>query len=571
MLVQLNIHDFAIIRHLELSLKEGLNILSGETGAGKSIIINAINLILGGRSSLDIIRSGSGEAMVEAFFEFPGDTEIRDYLEDHGIPFEGELLIKRTISREGRNKVYVNGAMVTLQMLSGLGPRLVSISGQHEHQMLLDPENHLALLDDFSGLTDDRNALYKMYSGYQTLLNEMETLKKEIGRQEQKRELARFQIQEIEQAAVAPGEDSTLLGERRRLQHAEELLEIVTHGYQVLYENNDSVLSSLGRCTRQVGKGAQIDGDLAPIEDILNGIQAGLEDASFALRDYRKRIEIDPGRLEQVSERLDVLNRLKRKYGPELEDILHSKDELVSQVSQMEIRGKRLSDLEEEAQRVEKDLIQKAMALSVRRRKGADLFKKDLERELRRVHMDRTEFQISFQENRSGKEGIKIGPDGIDRMEFMISPNPGEALKPLSKIASGGELSRIMLAIRSILAKTGSVETLIFDEVDAGISGATAEVVGKKISALADYHQILCITHLPQIASQGKTHFTVKKEVISDRTEVSIDCLDPEERVQEIARLLGGSEITRQAVAHAEDMLRKSGGREKLVRGNKHP
>ncbi len=565
MLVQLNIHDFAIIRHLELSLKEGLNILSGETGAGKSIIINAINLILGGRSSLDIIRSGSGEAVVEAFFEFPKDTEIKGYLKDIGVSFDGELLIKRTISREGRNKVFLNGAMVTLQMLSGLGSRLISISGQHEHQMLLNPENHLALLDDFSGLTGDRDLLHQMYRSYQTVMEEMETLKTEIERQKEKRELARFQMQEIEQAAVIPGEDKSLLQEKKRLQHAEELLEIVTYGYQVLYENNDSILSSLGRCTRQVGKAAQIDRDLTRIEDILNGIQAGLEDASFALRDYRKRIEIDPSRLEQVSERLTALNQLKRKYGPELEDVLAVKEELISRMSQMDIHGKRLSDLEGTAQRLEKELLQKAMALSADRRKGAKLFKEDLERELRRLHMNRTEFQINFQENRSGEEKIKIGPDGIDHVEFMISPNPGEALKPLSKIASGGELSRIMLAIKSILARTGAVETIIFDEVDAGISGATAEVVGKKIKTLADYHQILCITHLPQIASQVGTHYTVKKEVVSDRTEVSICCLKPEERVREIARLLGGSEITHHAVAHAEDMLRKAARAEERI------
>ena len=562
MLVQLNIHDFAIIRHLELSLREGLNILSGETGAGKSIIINAINLILGGRSSLDLIRSGSGEAVVEAFFEFPENRELREHLKGQGIAFDGELLIKRSISREGRNKVFLNGAMVTLQMLSGLGPRLISISGQHEHQMLLNPENHLGLLDDFSGLTGDRDSLHQMYRSYQTLMEEMETMKKEIGRQEEKKELARFQMQEIEQVAMVPGEDKQLLEEKKRLQHAEELLEIVTHGYQVLYESNDSVVSSLGRCTRQIGKAAQIDRDLTRIEDVLNGIQAGLEDASFALRDYRKRIEIDPARLEQVAERLDTLNRLKRKYGPELEDVLRFKEELVSQMSQMDIRGQRFSDLEGAAQRLEKDLRQKAIALSAERKKGADLFKEVLEKELHRLHMDRTEFQVNFQENLPGEEKIRIGPDGIDHMEFMISPNPGEALKPLSKIASGGELSRIMLAIKSILARTGSVETIIFDEVDAGISGATAEVVGKKIKALADYHQILCITHLPQIASQGGTHFTVKKEVVSDRTEVSIRFLESEERVHEIAKLLGGSKITHQAVAHAEDMLRKGGSRE---------
>ena len=354
------------------------------------------------------------------------------------------------------------------------------------------------------------------------------------------------------------GEDTGLLEEKKRLQHAEELLEIVTLGYQALYENNDSILSSLGRCTKEVGRAAEIDRDLARVEDVLNGIQAGLEDASFALRDYQKRVEIDPVRLEQVMERLEELNRLKRKYGPEIEDILRFKDELVSGISHMEICGERLSDLEREAKSMEKELLRKAMVLSTERKKGADVFTEKLEKELRQLHMNRTEFMVKFQENRSGKENIRMGPDGIDHVEFMISPNPGEALKPLSKIASGGELSRIMLAVKSILGSTASVETIIFDEVDAGISGAAAEVVGKKIKALSARHQMLCITHLPQIASQGDSHFTVRKEIASDRTEVSIRRLNSEERVHEIARLLGGSVITPQAVAHAEDMLSHS-------------
>ncbi len=561
MLVQLNIHDFAIIRRLELPLREGLNILSGETGTGKSIIINAINLILGGRSSVDLIRSGSKEAVVEAFFEFPENMELRDHFLDQGISFDGELLIKRNITREGRNKIFINGAMVTLQMLSRLGPRLISISGQHEHQTLLNPENHLVLLDDFSSLAEERNLFHQMFNRHQTLKEEIGNRKKEIGRQEEKKELARFQIQEIEQVAVVSGEDKSLLEEKKRLQHAEELMGIVTRGYQVLYENNDSILSSLGRCTKEVGRAAEIDQGLAQIEDGLNGIQAGLEDMSFALRDYQKHVEIDPVRLEQVAERLDELNRLKRKYGPELENILRLKDKLISEISHMEISGKRLSELEQEAEIMEKDLFRKAKALSVERKKGADIFKEKLEKELFQLHMDKTEFQVRFRENPPGEENSKIGPDGIDHLEFMISPNPGEILKPLSKIASGGELSRIMLAIKSILASTASVETIIFDEVDAGISGATAEVVGKKIKALSVCHQMLCITHLPQIASQGNSHFAVKKEVASGRTEVSICCLDPAERVHEIARLLGGSEITPQAVAHAEDMLIKGGGK----------
>ena len=564
MLFQLNITDFAIIKHLDLSLREGLNTVSGETGAGKSIIINAINLILGGRSSGDLIRTGCDEAIVEGLFVFPDNPSgLDEMLEDEGISFDNELLIKRVISREGRNKVFINGSLATLQTVARLGPRLISISGQYEHQLLLRPDNHLYLLDDFSGLEDERAGLGRLFDRYQSLKEGLKAIEKEIVAQKERGELVQFQIQEIETANPVPGEDEILADEKSRLQHAEELLEIVSGGYQTLYEKDDSVLASVARCSKAMDKGAGIDRELAPIRDSLAEIAVGIEDASFALRDFKKAIQIDPQRLEQVLERLEVLSRLKRKYGATLEDVLQFKNELASKMFDLEANRVKRAELTRDLQEAQEELIEEAGILSQKRRKGAKAFKEAVEKELHQLHMKETEFEVRFEDQSDGEgddseKGIgNMRPDGLDRVEFMISPNPGEELRPLSKIASGGELSRIMLAIKTILSRTASVETIVFDEVDSGVSGATAEVVGEKISSLAGYHQIVCITHLPQIACQGETHFLVKKEIADGRTEATIAELSPDARVQEIARLLGGREITPRAVAHAREMLRR--------------
>jgi len=554
MLVQLNITDFAIIKHLEISLGPGLNAISGETGAGKSIIINAMNLILGGRASGDLIRTGCREATVEALFAVPENQSLKERLSRFSLPFDAELLIKRSIFREGRNKILINGSLATLQMLSRLGPSLVSISGQYEHQLLLRPENHLYLLDDFGGLTSQRLQLGEHYSRHKTLAEKIKHLEQEIREIEERQDLTRFQVQEIEAAAISLGEDEALIKEKKILQHAEELLEIVSEGYQSLYERNDSVLSAISQCAKRLDRGAAIDPALSPIRGDLSEIEVKLEDISFALRDLQKGIRMDPRRLEEIGERLELLNRLKRKYGPTLGDVLRFRDNLASAMYDLDEKRETSDQFVRERQDLEKALIHAAKALSKQRKKWGGILENEMETELHQLHMEQTRFQVSFDGTR--EETIQeLRIDGFDRPEFMISPNVGEELRPLSRIASGGELSRIMLALKSILAKSASVETLIFDEVDAGISGATAEVIGEKLLSLAQYHQILCITHLPQIASQGQRHFLVRKEVIEARTQTAISELDPDSRVQEIARLLGGREITPRARAHAREML----------------
>ncbi|MBW2119064.1 MAG: DNA repair protein RecN [Deltaproteobacteria bacterium] len=561
MLIQLSISNFAIIKHLEITLGPGLNILSGETGAGKSIIINAMNLILGGRASADLIRSGCKEARVEALFTFPENPFLKEMLSGLGFTFDGELLIKRTIFHEGRNRIFINGSMATLQILSRLGAVLISISGQYENQLLLKPDNHLYVLDDFGGLSNERHKLEEVFGRYQSLEIGVRKLEKAISEISEKQDLTEFQIQEIERAEIAPGEDTALSEEKRRLQHAEELLEIVAAGYQSLYERHDSALSSMSRCIKRLEKGAEIAPALGSIRDSLAEIEVRLEDASFMLRDFQKTIHLDPLRLEEVADRLELLNRLKRKYGPTLEDIFRFREKLTSMMYNLDEKKEKLDQLVEERRAFEAEALDRARGLSKKRKKAAQVFEKAVEKELHLLHMKKTRFQAKFDREGGGPEepageGIEhMGADGFDHVEFMMSPNVGEELRPLSKIASGGELSRIMLAVKTILARTASVETIIFDEVDSGISGATAEVVGEKLLSLAEYHQLLCITHLPQIATQGQVHFLVSKEVSGGRTHTTISKLAAEERVREIARLLGGREITPRAVAHAKEML----------------
>ena len=562
MLVQLTISDFAIISRLDISFKPGLNILSGETGAGKSIIINAVNLILGGRASADLIRTGSKEAKVEALFSLPEHPLLSELLSVLGVTLQGELLIRRTISREGRNKIMINESMVTLQALSRVGAALISISGQHEHQLMLRPDNHLYLLDDFGGLTPERLELSESFKQYQSLKEVLQRLEREIKEDEERQELTRFQMKEIETAHIKDGEDTFLEEERKRLRHAEELRESVAESYERLYEKGDSVLSDLSHCIKEMEKGAEVDRRLNGIKDALVKAKVELEETALELRDLRKTITADPVRLEEVEERLQLLNRLKRKYGPSLEDVRRLRDKLSHRVDDLDQKKAELERTLAALEDRERDIMEKATRLSKKRKRVAQTLEKSVKSEMGLLDMGGTRFEVRF--HTQGPEGERdpentmgeINADGLDRVEFMLSPNVGEELRPLARIASGGELSRIMLAMKTILARTASVETLVFDEVDSGIGGGTAEVVGDKLQSLAEYHQILCITHLPQIASKGQTHFLVQKRVRDKRTQTIISELDAEARVKEIARLLGGKVVSPEALAHAKEMMR---------------
>ena len=562
MLAQLNITDFAIIDSLSVSFSGGLNILSGETGAGKSIIINAVNLILGGRASLDLIRTGAEKAVVDALFQLPPGSPFSKSLDSMDIPFNGEVLIKRTISKEGKSTVRINGSLATLQILSKLGPNLISVSGQNEHQLLLRPDNHLFILDDFGGLTKDRLKLNELYWDYHANKEKVERLRTHLKEEEERRELTEFQIKEIEEARLSPGEDVKLEAEKSRLMHAERLMEIAFNSYQALYEKEGSVLSTLSLLARDMEKAGDIDPQLDNYKKQMESSRLQLEDLALELRDFSSKLRVDPKRLEEVEERLQLIRRLKKKYGPAIEDILSLKEKLSQKRYQSAQKEEELKGIEAQLEEEREALSKLATRLSSERHQIADKFEKRVEEELNLLDMAGTRFRIKFSSPRPAGDPISadmsdsaITADGMDVLEFMISPNVGEDLRPLIKIASGGELSRIMLALKTILARSGLVETLVFDEIDSGIGGATAATVGEKLRSLATYHQVLCITHLPQIASCGETHFLVEKKVSKGRTRALISSLDRDGRVNEIARLLGGRVISEKTVAHATEML----------------
>jgi DNA repair protein RecN (Recombination protein N) len=451
--------------------------------------------------------------------------------------------------------------MATLQMLSRIGGFLLSISGQHEHQRLLRPENHLLLLDSFGGLDELRRDFSRRFTSYRNELTRLRALEQEIQDLEDRRDLARFQEEEIRSARIEPGEDLRLEEERNRLRHAGELREAVGGAYQSLYEQEGAVLSQIAKCERSLAKAAQVDPRIAPVRDAVLSARAELEDAALELRSLRDDIPMDPGRLEEVEDRVQLLNRLKRKYGPALEDVIRTGERLGREMDDLEERRSARDALKEKLARAEQDLAAKADSLSQERKAAAGRLTQAIEAELALLAMERTRFQVRFEGGDASTGPMEaMGPDGLDRVEFMLAPNVGEDPRPLAKTASGGELSRIMLALKTILAETASVETVVFDEVDAGIGGATAETVGRKLKALARYHQILCITHLPQIASMGDSHFLVEKGVREERTEARVAELDQEHRVEEIARLLSGKAPTTKALDHAREMLAK--GRE---------
>jgi DNA repair protein RecN (Recombination protein N) len=555
MLSQLIITDFAIISRLEIQFRSGLNVLSGETGAGKSIIINAVNLILGGRASADLIRTGADEARVEALFALPENALVKALLRELGLPSEDDLLIRRHISREGRNRIMINGSLATVQTLSRIGMALMSISGQHEHQVLLKPDNHLFLLDDFGSLAAERLSVNVLFDRCRHLKANRQNLEREIRERETQMDLARFQKEEIEKANLEPGEDDLLEAEKKRLLHAAQLTEIVRETYGILYEDKDSIQSKLASSIRKLEKGCDMDDRLRPIAKALDSVKIEIEEAALDLREKKKGITGDPNRLEQVEGRLQLIRRMKQKYGPTVEEIIHFKDRLSHRMTDLEDKRGALRELDETIGKFEKETLEKALLLSQKRKKAAAEFLEALRSELALLDLAGTRFEVRFY-NAGGREDIEaVTGDGLDRVEFMMSPNVGEDIKPLSKIASGGELSRIMLAFKTILARTSSVETIVFDEVDSGIGGATAAVVGEKLHSLARFHQILCITHLPQIASKGSTHFVVRKRVVDGRTGTAISELNHEERVKEIARLLGGKTVSPRALAHAREML----------------
>ncbi|MBA7559482.1 DNA repair protein RecN [subsurface metagenome] len=555
MLTELNIQNLAIIDELNVSFTGGLNILSGETGAGKSIIIGAVSLLLGDRASSDLVRSSAESAVVEALFDVSGNEEVQKKLEEAGIGSSTELVLKRVVSRGGRNRIYINGNLATLGMLASLGELLVNICGQREHQILLDADSHIDMLDTFGALMLLRAEFYDLYTGCQGLKKKLGELETRNNEKIQREELLKFQLDEIEKSDVKIGEDLALQDEKRILGNAQKLDEYAGRAHDALYAAEGSVLERLGGVVDDIKEIRKIDPGLKVSEEDLESVFFNLEEISFVLRDYVKGITFDPARLEAIDDRLEYLGKLKRKYGATIEDILRRKEEITEELEGIAYLGEEIARVSEEIGQREKVLLEKAGDLSERRRAASGVLKGTIEDEIHSMRMADTVFDVRFANPPGEGDVSSLNPKGMDEVEFYLSTNVGEELMPLNRIASGGELSRIVLAMKKVLAGTG---TVVFDEVDSGIGGAAAEVVGEKLKDVSKRHQVICITHLPQIACFGDTHFLVSKEVQGERTNAGVNLLSEEERLDEIARMLSGVEMTEKTRQHASEMLKMS-------------
>jgi DNA repair protein RecN (Recombination protein N) len=565
MLKELSIRNFAIIDDLHIDFSDGLTILSGETGAGKSIILNAVNLLLGSRASAELVRTGAESAELEALFQISSTSSVAQIMSANGYdPGEG-LLIRRLISRSDSNRVYVNGRLATIGLLTAITENLASISGQHVHQGLLKEDQHLLILDQFGSLTAQRRKVTDGYHQILPLIDKLNRLNSTRQRQDEHRKLLAFQRNEITAAGLAPGEDAELEQERLRLKNAEALYQTVHSSIEELYGASGSVIERLSEIKKNLETAGRIDSQLQTKAETLASASFQIEDLTDELRSHLNLIQMDDQRLEAVEERLDVLNKLKRKYGGSLEAVSSQLETIEAELSEVENIGKQIEKLEEQLIKLHDQLARRALKLSQKRNEAAkDLARKVVE-ELGSLKMSQTEFKavlypLAADEKTNPYLTAKnycMTESGIDRASFMIAPNPGEELKPLASIASGGELSRVVLALKAILAESDAVETIVFDEVDAGIGGGTAEVVGRKLSDLARHHQIICITHLPQIAKFGEHHFSISKHVDDGRTKTAIQPLSREDRTKEIARMLGGEKITQTTLDHARELMEK--------------
>jgi DNA repair protein RecN (Recombination protein N) len=564
MLRELRIKNFAIIDEVALELKAGLNILTGETGAGKSIILNALGLIAGERGAADIIRSGEDEATVEALFDYLPPL-LQTQLGEAGFQIDDELVIKRVLSRSGRNRIYLNGGLCPLNVLAQAGGALVHIYGQHEHHTLLQAETHLHLLDASAGL-----APQGVKEKYQALLqawNDLNEMRATLEQRRREKALLEAQSQEIERARLQPGEEEQIRATKNILAHGEKLHQGCREGEELLYEGDAAIVGGLSKYTARLRELAAIDNQLQPTVELLESSLAQLQEAAAALRRYAERVHFDRRALEQIEDRLAEIQRLKRKYNSSVEDILRLGEQIKVSLDGLERGEEQLAGLEKAFVDARKDAWDRAEKISNERQRAGKKLKRDMEREVKGLGMPETTFEVRFitQDEKADEPPFFIGGKrlterGMDHVEFYFSPNPGEPVKPLAKIASGGELSRLMLALKALVLTPGVVSTLLFDEVDSGIGGRVAEIVGKKLKQVAAHHQVISVTHLPQIAAMADAHFVVQKSVEKGRTFTRVKHLSERDRVAELARMLGGVKITEQTRKHAEEMVRVNRG-----------
>ncbi len=564
MLRSLRIENYALVDRLEVEFQPGLNIISGATGAGKSIIAGAVDLVLGERASSEVVRTGFQTATIEAVFERPDDPAIGDLLKRMGmVPQEDVLIIRRQISGKGQSKCFLNDRLVTLGSLKSMGDCLADLHGQHEHQSLLQVERHIQYLDHYGDLDGDLSSAGEAYRLLRKKQKELEDVKASIKADQEKRQLYQFQIQEIEKAQLSRDEEGKLAQERQVLENAETLSQSSSTVYHQLHEKEGSLLEILTGLCRELKKGAEIDSRLREPGQTLESCLISLQDAARFMENYKARLEFDPEKLQMIRERLNLLGTLKRKYDKSIEEILTYKEQIGKELDRIESKDETISSLEKEMLQLSSTLKKECYLLSEKRKSKASELSRRIQKSLTGLGMEKTKFDVGItqREDQNGLvdiDGKKFFVDekGMDQVEFFVSPNPGEPLKPLAKIASGGEISRIMLALKSVLARADRVETMIFDEIDVGIGGEVASAVGKSLKNLASSHQVIVVTHLQQIASQADQHFKVFKEGVKGRTVIRIKSLSREERVKEIARMISGEKVSQVTLRQAKEMIK---------------
>ncbi|MDM8518166.1 DNA repair protein RecN, partial [Desulfobacterales bacterium HSG16] len=564
MLLELFIRNFAIIDDLKISFSDGLTILSGETGAGKSIIISAISLLLGSRATAGLIRTDCETAELEALFHVPPQSRAFPVLTDMEIDVSEGLAVRRVISRNNRHKLYINGRISTTRVLNQITRHLAGISSQHAFQELLNEEQHLLILDQFAGTMKERGKLSLSYHEILPLIAQLKDLKTQQAIQQEQMERYEYERNSILSAQILPGEDENLDSERAIIKNAELLFQLVHGCVDELYNSENSIVGRLGSVRKRLDQAGRLDRQLAEKNKGIIDASYHLEDIAGELSNYLNRITFDGSRLNEIEERIDTLKRLKRKYGGSLPAVSAHLESTENKMAQVRNLSGQIAELKNKLAMQHDSLSVQAKKLSEKRKEAAAELARKVEVELSTLKMSGTRVEVLLQKTAVKKttdpflttEDMEITENGIDRAEFLIAPNVGEALKPLTNIASGGELSRVVLALKVILTQKEPVGTVVFDEVDSGIGGGVAEIVGEKLSNLADYHQIICITHLAQIAKFGNHHFKIAKQVNSGRTRTVIERLDEAERVDEIARMLGGVQITPTAIDHALEMLK---------------
>ncbi|AEY66413.1 DNA repair protein RecN [Clostridium sp. BNL1100] len=557
MLLQLDIQNIALIDKISLEIAPGLNVLTGETGAGKSILIDSINAVLGERVNRDIIRNGKEKAFIEAVFEYDS-TYINDILNELGIEHEdGSLILSREIGLSGKNTCRINGRLVNVSVLKQVGQLLLDIHGQHDNQSLLKTESHIELLDAFGG-----EAIQKVKSEYHCLFEEYKSVKSKLkgivgdkGEIERRMDMLKFQIDEIKNAKLKEGEDEELLKRRQLLANSEKIMNSIHSSYQLLSDGGDSGKSALYNINKALSELAAVqkyDEGLIPLSEKLESVVYQLEDICEELRARRDEGDFDPDELSVIEERLDIITRVKRKYGAGIMEALDflkksqvEYDELLQSESLAE-------DLKKQLVSITQKLLETATKLHSQREKAALILESNITAELENLEMKNARFKVNIIMDDTKNNFTK---NGLDNVEFLISSNAGEPLKPLSRIASGGEMSRIMLAIKTILANVDAIPTLIFDEIDTGISGKAAQKVGEKLSYISRTHQVICVTHLSQLACMADNHLYIEKNSNGENTYTTVRILDEKGRIQEIARIIGGSDITSIAYKHAEELL----------------